>query len=116
MPNNLSLRDYFAGQALMGLAATGGGWADTEISQRAYTWADTMLAERVKGIPIIETLDQAIEILNRYTFCNDNAWQAIPEGALGSFSSRPQHQPQYFLPSVAAIATAQKLLEDNYGR
>mgnify|MGYP003385421611 CR=1 FL=1 len=51
----MTLRDYFAGQALVGIL--GGGFADTiphseacgEVAQFAYHYADAMLAERAKG-------------------------------------------------------------------
>ena len=46
----MSLRDYFAGQALAGLLAcpnTSGG--EQAFSLNAYKYADAMLAERQKG-------------------------------------------------------------------
>lgn len=55
---NMSLRDYFAGQALQGELACQssdtGEWADThftKLSTRCYQIADVMLAEREKGTP-----------------------------------------------------------------
>ena len=43
----MSLRDYFAGQALT--RATSNGWPAKEIASWAYEIADAMLAEREKG-------------------------------------------------------------------
>lgn len=51
-PAEITLRDYFAAQALQGLCAHGGVWGDqhaAEIAQSAYRAADAMLAERNKG-------------------------------------------------------------------
>lgn len=46
----MSLRDYFAGQALVGtLAGPDAGPRDKDIARRAYELADAMLAERGKG-------------------------------------------------------------------
>lgn len=51
----MTLRDYFAGQALAGLTAahdTTGGWTgtvETGCAQEAYAIADAMIAERDKG-------------------------------------------------------------------
>ena len=46
----MSLRDYFAGQALQGMSA--GQWLDPgdypEVARRCYAKADAMLAERAK--------------------------------------------------------------------
>ena len=44
----MSLRDYFAGQALMGMMASDAGWAtpQAEVARGAYKLADAMLAER----------------------------------------------------------------------
>jgi hypothetical protein len=49
----MTLRDYFAGQALIGLISAKDGigedlWMDT-ISKRAYKLADCMIAEREKA-------------------------------------------------------------------
>ena len=43
--DGMSLRDYFAGQAVAGLCATA---RLSEIERRAYAIADAMLAERSK--------------------------------------------------------------------
>ncbi len=43
----LTLRDYFAGQALAGVVVCGHKPADAPA--RAYEFADAMLAERAKG-------------------------------------------------------------------
>ena len=48
--NGMSLRDWFAGQALAGLLAcpdVSGGWES--ISKSAYTYADAMLRARESG-------------------------------------------------------------------
>ena len=47
----MTLRDYFAGQALQGLASS--GWAENEVdatvaAANAYRLADAMIAERSK--------------------------------------------------------------------
>ncbi len=45
----MSLRDYFAGQCIVGMACRVGSEAwRSEISRRAYELADAMLAERMK--------------------------------------------------------------------
>jgi hypothetical protein len=45
----LTVRDYFAGQALVGLARNAGGVdAVKERAAKAYAYADAMLAEREK--------------------------------------------------------------------
>jgi hypothetical protein len=51
--SGLSLRDYFAGQALMGMIATDGARLDgmsihCYVASVAYIYADAMLAERSK--------------------------------------------------------------------
>jgi len=46
-PTEMSLRDWFAGQALPAVAAKGTSTA--KISEDAYKIADAMLAERNKG-------------------------------------------------------------------
>jgi hypothetical protein len=45
----MSLRDWFAGQALAGIAAPGCGYETDRIAERAYNLADAMLGERQKG-------------------------------------------------------------------
>lgn len=45
----MDLRDYFAGQALMGLLATGRIWPDATASA-AYAHADAMLKIRNNGL------------------------------------------------------------------
>lgn len=45
----MSLRDWFAGQALAGLAGTMHHWSASERAHRAYVDARAMLAERAKG-------------------------------------------------------------------
>jgi hypothetical protein len=46
----MSLRDYFAAQALAGLTANGAlAGRITDLSQYAYKMADAMLRERAKG-------------------------------------------------------------------
>ena len=59
----MTLRDYFAGQALAGLghAITSGtlivlGHKTVSISELCYVLADTMLAQRVKAVENQETL------------------------------------------------------------
>lgn len=49
-PDNIDLRDFFAGLA-MGAILTRPSWQalDESIAQRAYKQADAMLAERVKS-------------------------------------------------------------------
>jgi hypothetical protein len=42
----MSLRDYFAGQALAGLMATNHDYFDKELALHCYDVADAMLAER----------------------------------------------------------------------
>ena len=46
-PSTLSLRDYFAGQALFGLMAMY-PLSDRQVAKRAYEYADAMLKERNK--------------------------------------------------------------------
>jgi hypothetical protein len=52
-PNEMSLRDWFAGQALIGLIASYSGtsavFAVEADTQRAYEYADAMLAARKTG-------------------------------------------------------------------
>jgi hypothetical protein len=49
----LSIRDWFAGQAINGLARAitdaGGLWNEADAARWAYEYADAMLAERAKG-------------------------------------------------------------------
>lgn len=45
-PTGMSLRDWFAGQALAGLFADGREGTPLEYAQDAYTWADAMLKAR----------------------------------------------------------------------
>jgi hypothetical protein len=45
----MTLRDYFAGQALAGLIAYSGSWP-IGASERAYAHADAMLKIRTEGI------------------------------------------------------------------
>lgn len=47
----MSLRDYFAGQALAGICASGPGQSFTDeiIAQEAYNLADAMLTMRAKS-------------------------------------------------------------------
>lgn len=49
--DGMSLRDWFAGQALAGEAsAQGDTWQDPKkLAERAYRFADAMLVERRKG-------------------------------------------------------------------
>lgn len=51
--SGMSLRDYFAGQALVGLLAHDQLWRDGLMARRAYEFADVMLAarERREGEP-----------------------------------------------------------------
>lgn len=45
--NGMTLRDYFAGQALMGfLAAPDCGWVDSELTAKTYIIADAMIKAR----------------------------------------------------------------------
>jgi hypothetical protein len=46
--NGMSLRDWFAGQALAGLTngARGTGWRKSELAKDAFAFADAMLAAR----------------------------------------------------------------------
>ena len=44
-----TLRDWFAGQALAGIATRGSVLPYNEDAEMAYRWADAMLAEREKG-------------------------------------------------------------------
>ena len=47
--DGMTLRDYFAGQALMTLyAAHGTSWTDHEITEAAYDIADMMMEARKK--------------------------------------------------------------------
>lgn len=47
-PDGMTLRDWFAGQALAGFAAhpDNHNWLQKEIAGDCYDWADAMLAER----------------------------------------------------------------------
>jgi hypothetical protein len=49
----MSLRDYFAAQALAGFCGNGGSWPKVddgpELARRSYLFADAMLAERERG-------------------------------------------------------------------
>jgi hypothetical protein len=47
--SGMSQRDWFAGQALAGLAAHTGSTPRELVAQTAYELADAMLAERAKG-------------------------------------------------------------------
>lgn len=47
----MTLRDYFAGQALIGLLAGGFGGGGNGRCELAYVYADNMLAEREKVKP-----------------------------------------------------------------
>jgi hypothetical protein len=49
--DGMTLRDWFAGQALVGICAHQDSWGCTvnEIAPQAYQLADAMLAERAKG-------------------------------------------------------------------
>lgn len=48
--NGMTLRDYFAAKAMQGFAASeseaSGHWPDVAAAERAYEWADAMLAAR----------------------------------------------------------------------
>ncbi len=44
----MTLRDYFAGQALIGLTCIEGGFHPNIISEKAYEMADVMLKKREK--------------------------------------------------------------------
>jgi hypothetical protein len=47
--NGMTLRDYFAGQALVGvLAPARGDWYFDEVAETCFAQADAMLAEREK--------------------------------------------------------------------
>jgi len=47
--DGMTLRDYFAGQALAGMLAGADSWPDSKITANAaYCVADAMLAERAK--------------------------------------------------------------------
>jgi len=45
----MTLRDWFAGQALAGLLAPGKIAGTAEFARAAYSYADAMLAARAKG-------------------------------------------------------------------
>lgn len=50
--DGMSLRDYFAGQALVGIASLSGGgfgYPEDDAARWAYRYADAMLAEREDG-------------------------------------------------------------------
>ncbi len=49
--SGMSLRDWFAGQALCGIMASGKGTSNVEVwgAPHAYALADAMLAERARG-------------------------------------------------------------------
>ena len=51
--NEMSLRDYFAGNIAVGMCSAtgtyGAGYGPGEIAQRSYYIADAMLAERAKA-------------------------------------------------------------------
>ena len=49
--DGMTLRDYFAGQALIGLLAGGFGGGGNGRCELAYVYADNMLAEREKVKP-----------------------------------------------------------------
>lgn len=49
-PNGMSLRDWFAGQALVGILAAESASTWERDAQNAYKAADAMLAEREKGV------------------------------------------------------------------
>ena len=60
----MSLRDWFAGQALTGIIANphepnGETWGEiiTNLSRSAYQYADAMLAERAKRMPSADLTD-----------------------------------------------------------
>jgi len=46
----MSLRDWFAGQAVTGLLSTGDFATWGEVAEDAYAFADAMLAERAKAV------------------------------------------------------------------
>ena len=46
----MTLRDYFAGQALVGLSASTDDATYKFISQKAFLYADAMIAERNKDV------------------------------------------------------------------
>ncbi len=59
---NIDLRDYFAGQALQGMLASGndhynGSTDYKDYSGLAYGYADAMIAEREKNMPKEEAKD-----------------------------------------------------------
>ena len=45
----MSLRDWFAGQALAGFMQGSSGYFDEEMAAQVYRIADRMIAERAKG-------------------------------------------------------------------
>ena len=45
-PSTMSLRDYFAGQALAGIVARGAWDPRSDAAESAYEYADAMLAAR----------------------------------------------------------------------
>lgn len=46
--SGMTLRDYFAGQVLVGLLADGFELSDAKLAEACYVTADAMLAERAK--------------------------------------------------------------------
>jgi hypothetical protein len=51
LADGMSLRDYFAGQALMGLVFGNdyGNSSDADVAKGAYEYADAMLETRIKN-------------------------------------------------------------------
>ena len=47
--DGMTLRDWFAGQAMAGIVHAHGYPQPNEYASQAYAWADAMLAERAKG-------------------------------------------------------------------
>jgi phage gp46-like protein len=59
--HGMTLRDYFAGQALAGRLADGTDKMKHRVAEDAYAYADAMLAERTKS----KVADAIKEVLSR---------------------------------------------------
>ena len=47
--DGMTLRDWFAGQAMQGMLADGSAWETAKLARDAYKAADAMLAERERS-------------------------------------------------------------------